>query len=202
MIVFTVNSFPRSGTNFFKKALAIAYDQDTVEYMHLMDTNHEISLFYEKEKRVITILRDPREAIVSAITRGYVDDQEAYEGPKTIDGTTVWWIQIANATLENINDIYPILFEDFVEDLEKVIQNISISFNVPLNTKDIYNKTKNNLRFAENHEIQISSKSSNFYNIVNNDYDKIDNDVIDNIYSKYYELKDAIIKRQTELGWL
>jgi hypothetical protein len=200
-MIFTVNCFPRSGTNFLKKALAIASNQDTTEYMDLMKTNHEVELFYEKDRKVITILRDPKEAIVSTVARGYYDRQHEYQELGTLDSVVSWWFQINKAVEENINDIYPILFEDFSSDLQGCLLNIGRSFEVELALEGIFEKTKAGLVFGKHHDMQVSSKNSPFYDRVSSDFDLIDRSVIDKVYAYYGTLRVLVLKRQIDLGW-
>jgi hypothetical protein len=113
----TYDTFPRSGTAFLHQCLAHSFDLPIVWGGHRITT-------FRKEPNVITSIRNPKDSVASWIEFRQLNLD-------SVDGLLDWYIRFANGTLETLDRIYVVKFEDLISNPMDVMEKYATRFLLP-----------------------------------------------------------------------
>jgi hypothetical protein len=201
-----VVAFPRSGTHFLRRV--IGYSQgltgyDLEKFYQDGYNDHEIELLLRSDIPVITILRDPKDCIPSAIILGTIM-QGLEIKPYLFENNAKQYIDFYAAASKSVDTIYPILFEQLSDNLEKTIENLASSLGINVVNKNAEAIVKKIFLQDANDKYKIvanSSKNHERYEEIVLKYSMIDRDFLIKLSNSYADFRDAVIKRQSDLGW-
>jgi hypothetical protein len=198
---FYINAYPRSGSKFFQTALLNYFNLDqNYNYMKKTETNHQLNLFFDKNKIIITIIRNPKDCIVSACSMSYeLGMISEYEIDGYLDREILNWTRYMDNTMFNLSKLYPFMFDQVVDNVGLCLDKIAITFS--LNRNNVDSKTVYELYKTFYSGMKESSKNSKKYNMILEKYEKINNSEKDNLDVAYKEYKHKVSSRQESLGW-
>ena len=113
----TYDTFPRSGTAFLHQCLVHSFDLPIIWGGHRVTT-------LRKESNVITSIRNPKDSVASWIEFRKLNLD-------SVDGLLDWYIRFANGTLETLDRVYVVKFEDLISNPMNVMEKYSDRFSLP-----------------------------------------------------------------------
>ena len=168
---FYINAYPRSGSKFFQTALLNYFNlEQNDDYIKKIKTNHELELFFAQNKIIITIIRNPKDCIVSSCCISYElgmiseDEIDNYLDHKISD-----WIRYIDQIIFNLAKLYPFMFYQVKDNVGLCLDNVATTFNLNKNIVD--NKSIYELYKTCYSGIRESSKNSKKYNMILEKYE-------------------------------
>jgi hypothetical protein len=198
---FYINAYPRSGSKFFQTALLIYFDlgQDS-DYISRVETDHEVELFADKSKTVITIIRNPKDSIVSTCSINYELGMIKEDEIDTfLDYSVSNWTRYMDQVMVSINRIYPFMFNQVTENVVSCLDKIASTFT--LNKNNISNEIVYELYTTLYSGVRATSTNSQKYNTILEKYEKLNNPQKDSLNAAYKEYEKKVLSRQYSLGW-
>jgi hypothetical protein len=200
-----LNTPPRTGSHFllFNIITNLDIDQTSIAKTHT-------TKYFIKQK-TITILRDPKECIISLLSmlrtnRNYPvsfpinkimeDDASntSYKSASIIEQIK-YYKDFYIKCQESIKDIVPFTFEQVTNSQESCNKVISEYFNID------YRKYPKKYIFDGRKNVLLTSKNAKNYEEINKNISIFDNDFF-HIYTEYHKLLSLIEIRQKDLGMI
>jgi len=195
-----IHSAPKTGARFLKNEIESSLNLKDNEVFAIHDSSRE----FESKFKKITILRDPKDSIVSICTSirffgNFLLKTEI--DAKDVVGKSVWQIKMANPKThfelyknfyknvnKNFDSLTVIDFNKLVNNTDDVIKNISEIYNIPYRNKKITYEMFNDF----DNGFLLSSKITSHYEIVKNDINKFEKELSE-IYKEYNECLEKLI---------
>jgi hypothetical protein len=190
-----INSFPRTGNKYLLVYLQNIFNlkiqsEDSESF-------HNLDLLKDPSIKQIVILRKPQESIVSLCAlQMHIENSTTFN----LDGVVSSWAEWHKIMLENIDHLYPFLFEQVIKNPSECLMQLSKSLSIDTAIDDFASQLFHSTYTGEgNHiatSIKMSSRLSDHYDQIKEQYKKIDRNTHKKINWLYHELLLAIKKRQ------
>jgi hypothetical protein len=198
-----INSTPRTGARFLRNEMLSKLNIRDIE---IFSFSNSFKLFENKYK-TITILRDPKDSIVSLVSanRFFGDfPLETELNAKDVRAKQIWQIKLSN--VETHFDLYKNFYKDLNENFDSLVV---INFHELVNdTKNTINKISELCNLSYRDEEQINTIFHNFnegflstskitahYEIVKNNIEKFETELAD-IYEQYNKCLNKLTNKK------
>lgn len=194
-----IDSAPKTGARFLKNEIISSLVLKDNEIFAISDSSKELESKFKK----ITILRDPKDSIISICTSirffgNFLLKTEI--DAKDVLGKSIWQIEMANPKThfefyknfykkvnKNFDHLTVISFNELINNTDNVIKNISEIYDIPYRNKKIEYEMFNDF----NDGFLLSSKITSHYEIVKNNINKFEKE-LSKIYKEYNKCLEKI----------
>ncbi len=196
-----IDSAPKTGARFLKNEIISSLSLKDNEIFAISDSSKE----FESKFKKITILRDPKDSIISICTSirffgNFLLKTEI--DAKDVLGKSIWQVKMANPKThfefyknfykkvnKNFDHLTVVDFNELTNNTDNVIKNISKIYDIPYRNKKIEYEMFNDFDSG----FLLSSKITSHYEIVKNDINKFEKE-LSKIYKEYNKCLEKINK--------